>query len=28
VANWLAKGNHQFMYKGKLVYLQIVPSEQ
>jgi hypothetical protein len=25
VANWLAKDNHRFMYKGKLVYLQIVP---
>jgi hypothetical protein len=25
VANWLAKGNHQFIYKGKLACLQIVP---
>ena len=25
VANRLAKYDHQFMYKGKLVYLQIAP---
>ena len=27
VANILAKDKHHFMYKGKLVYLQIVPLE-